>query len=277
MKPLQVGVAGWSLGQPTLAAVFDAAADLGIGVVQVGPIETDPLKTDGYVASFLASRAARPDIEVSALMLAWRGEDYSSIDTIHRTGGYGDPATAADRVERSCRGVELAARLGVPVVSTHVGFVPPESAGEPFARMVGYLRRIGERADACGVRFALETGQETAGELLSLLTAVDRPAVAVNFDPANMILYGRGEPLAALRLLGPHVVHVHAKDALWSPEPGRTWGREVPLGEGAVDVAAYVAHLREIGYGGPLVIEREAGEDRPADIAAGKRLLESLI
>jgi sugar phosphate isomerase/epimerase len=277
MNPLEVGVTSWSLKMPSLDAVFDKLEQMDLRVVQIGPVQTDPDGIDAYVRALRACRQAHPDVAVSALMVGWAGEDYSSIDAIHRTGGYGDPATAEDRVGRTLRALQVAADLQVPVLTTHIGFVPADTVGEPFARMVEHVRRIGDAAAASGVQFAMETGQETAEELLAFLGAVDRAAVKVNFDPANMILYGRGEPLAALRLLGPQVVHVHCKDALWSDRPGQTWGREVPLGKGSVDIPAYVAELKSLGYKGPLVIEREGGESRFEDIAAGKRLLESLV
>jgi sugar phosphate isomerase/epimerase len=107
----------------------------------------------------------------------------------------------------------------------------------------------------------LETGQETAEHLLEFLGLVDRSNLAVNFDPANMILYGTGDPIEALRLVGPHVRSVHCKDALWSDQPGVTWGREVPLGQGQVDMRLYLQTLHELGYSGPLTIEREIPQD----------------
>ena len=101
----------------------------------------------------------------------------------------------------------------------------------------------------------------------------------VNFDPANMILYGAGEPLTALELIGPYVHSVHCKDATWSDKPGETWGAEVPLGEGAVDMAAYLQTLDKIGYTGPLTIEREIPQEparQKAEIGKALELLKSL-
>ncbi|MFQ6048891.1 MAG: sugar phosphate isomerase/epimerase family protein, partial [Phycisphaerae bacterium] len=99
----------------------------------------------------------------------------------------------------------------------------------------------------------------------------------INFDPANMILYGVGEPAEAVGVLGERIVHVHCKDARWSQQPGKTWGQEVPLGQGQVDIARVISKLRAVGYAGPLVIEREAGADRIADIREAIELLQTLI
>src|SRR6185369_6189844 len=99
-----------------------------------------------------------------------------------------------------------------------------------------------------GQSLHLETGQEPADILLNFLQDVELDNLFVNFDPANMILYGVGEPLPALRTLGRYVRSVHCKDAKWSDRPGETWGKEVPLGAGAVDFPAYLRTLAEIGY-----------------------------
>jgi sugar phosphate isomerase/epimerase len=125
----------------------------------------------------------------------------------------------------------------------------------------------------------LETGQETAEALLQFIRDVDRNNLAINFDPANMILYGTGQPIQALRMVGKHVRSVHCKDALWSQTPGKTWGREVPLGDGQVDIAAYLSALKEIGYLGPLTIEREIPQEperQKAEIGHAQRLLTDL-
>ncbi len=107
----------------------------------------------------------------------------------------------------------------------------------------------------------LETGQETAAGLLQFLSDVDRPNLFVNFDPANMILYGTGEPIEALKKIGSRVRSVHCKDARWAATPGQEWGQEVALGEGEVGMRNYLLTLQEIGYLGPLTIEREIPQD----------------
>jgi sugar phosphate isomerase/epimerase len=118
-------------------------------------------------------------------------------------------------------------------------------------------------------------GQETAEELLAFIRAVDRPNLGINFDPANLILYGKDRPIEALESVKDHVVSCHCKDGVWPTEEGQL-GSEMPLGQGQVDVPAFVAKLKAIGYAGPLTIEREAGDDRIGDILRGKALLESL-
>ena len=115
------------------------------------------------------------------------------------------------------------------------------------------------------MRVALETGQEQADTLLGVLDELDRPDVGVNFDPANMVLYGMGDPVAALRRLAPRVAQCHIKDAV-ATETSGTWGAEVPVGEGNVNWPAFFVVLRDAGLICDLMIEREAGGDRPGDI-----------
>jgi len=111
----------------------------------------------------------------------------------------------------------------------------------------------------------METGQETAGCLRELLEELRHPALGVNFDPANMILYDKGDPVAAVRTLGPWIRHVHIKDAVRTKQPG-TWGAEVPWGDGEVGTTAFLDALKEVGFAGVLAIEREAGNNRLGDI-----------
>jgi sugar phosphate isomerase/epimerase len=112
----------------------------------------------------------------------------------------------------------------------------------------------------------METGQEPAGELLEFLRDLGAANVFINFDPANMILYGAGDPIEAVQTLGKHIRHVHIKDGTASARPGREWGEEVPFGTGQVGPEQFLAALKRIGYRGPLVIEREAGDQRAADV-----------
>jgi sugar phosphate isomerase/epimerase len=125
------------------------------------------------------------------------------------------------------------------------------------------------------IDLALETGQETADTLRSFLETLGCPNVSVNFDPANMLLYGKGDPIEAMRTLGPWIRQVHIKDAIRTKTPG-TWGEEVVAGTGEVDWKAFFSVLADIGYTGDLCIEREAGGQRVEDIATARKLVESI-
>ncbi|MEZ6089212.1 MAG: sugar phosphate isomerase/epimerase family protein [Pirellulaceae bacterium] len=169
--------------------------------------------------------------------------------------------------------------LGCKVVALHLGFVPHETSDPAYAGIVGVTQELCDHAANNGQNVHLETGQETADGLLQFLSSVQRDNLFVNFDPANMILYGTGEPIPALRKVGAFVRSVHCKDGTWSEKPGETWGAEVPLGDGDVDIRQYLQTLDQIGYSGPLTIEREIPsepERQLKEIGAAVELLNRL-
>jgi sugar phosphate isomerase/epimerase len=213
------------------------------------------------------------------LVGVYKGESYADIPAVRQTVGFIPVATREEREARSLAIIDLAAEMGIPGFGTHIGFVPEDTGSADYTAVLAMVRRIADHAAQRNITFALETGQETAQSLLEFLLAVDRPNVGVNFDPANMILYGTGDPIEALEIVGPHVITVHAKDGIWPPAgtPG-SLGTEVPLGEGKVDFPAFLSILRKFGYEGPLFIEREAKDPqvRLRDMARGKAFLTAL-
>ena len=156
---------------------------------------------------------------------------------------------------------DFARLLGVAAVGLHVGFVPHDKSDPLYPEVVGVTRQICDHCRGNGQRLHLETGQETAAGLLQFLADVQRDNLFVNFDPANMILYGTGEPIAALKQVGRFVRSVHCKDAKWAARPGQEWGCEVPLGQGDVGIENFLRTLDELGYTGPLTIEREIPQE----------------
>jgi L-ribulose-5-phosphate 3-epimerase len=215
-------------------------------------------------------------IKIVSGMFGTEGEDYSTPQTIQKTGGV-VPDETWDANQVIARGiVEAASSLGLDLVSFHAGFLPEDSNDPDYEKLVGRLRTIATMFGDAGIKLALETGQEEAGILAEFLKDLAAPNVGVNFDPANMILYDKGDPVDGLRTLLPYLQQVHVKDAIVTSEPG-TWGEEVVVGTGQVDWPAFLGVLVEAEYNGPMVIEREAGTDRVADILAAKRHLESLL
>ena len=156
--------------------------------------------------------------------------------------------------------------MGVPSFACHIGFVPEDTSSPDYVAVRGMVRRICDYAAKHKLTFALETGQEPADTLLRFIRDVGRDNLKINFDPANLILYGTGDPIAALDVLGSHVISVHCKDGNWPPKdkPGAL-GNEMPLGEGSVGMDRFVAKLKQVGYRGPLTIEREVALDQDMD------------
>src|SRR5262249_37636344 len=157
-------------------------------------------------------------------------------------------------------------------VATHIGFVPENSSHPDYIAVRDMVRRVCDYAAARNQTFALETGQEPAATLLHFFKDVGRPNLRINFDPANMILYGTGDPIEALGVLGDHVVSVHCKDGEWPPKDDpKALGEEKPLGQGAVGMERFILKLKSIGYRNPLNIEREGVEhaEKLRDIKMG--------
>jgi sugar phosphate isomerase/epimerase len=212
-------------------------------------------------------------------------------------GGHGfqDPTENPAKIEKSKAIVDLAVDLGTRVVTTHIGVVPGEKTDPTYAVMRDACRELGAYAGERDVTFAIETGPETAAVLRGFLEDVDRSGLGVNLDPANLVMVTGEDPAAATRTLGPWIVHTHAKDGVQhrACEPSKVYAgfaeggvdglpmgeifQELPLGEGDVPWAEYLAALEAIGYDGFLTIEREVGDDPERDIAAAVRFLRQTL
>jgi sugar phosphate isomerase/epimerase len=198
---------------------------------------------------------------------------------VQRTVGFVPGATRAQREGRTCVVSDFAATLGAPGIATHIGCVPDDPNDPDYVAVRDLVRRVCDDAAEWNQTFALETGQESARVLLEFIQDVDRPNLRINFDPANMILYGTGDPIEALDVLGPLVISVHAKDGNWPPKgvPGAL-GTEQRFGKGAVGAARFIDKLKQIGYDGTLNVEREIEDQkqRLEDIRDAVAILESL-
>src|SRR5690606_25599782 len=170
----------------------------------------------------------------------------------------------------------IAERLQIDLVTFHAGFLPEDARDPERAVMLDRIRKIAGIFRDRGVAVALETGQESAETLIGVLEALDDTGIGVNFDPANMILYGTGDPVAGIRALAPWVRQVHIKDASPAPQPG-VWGTERVVGEGAVPWESFLTVVRDKCTGVALVIEPESGETRVTDVKVARACLERLI
>ena len=260
-----------------LGVRLDVAKELSIPTVQLHAPEP-ATRTDVHAARFLAELAAA-DIVLTCVFAGFEGESYASIPEAARTVGLVPRALREARAAELCAISDFAEELRSPAVGLHVGFVPEDRTGEDYKDLVTVVGRCCDHAAENGQTINLETGQETASHLLDFLSDVNRENLGVNFDPANLLMYGTDDPLPALRQVADFVNSVHCKDARRAPEAlrGKEWGEEVPLGEGEVGMTDYLRTLHEIGYRGPLTIEREIPEDRArqkADVATALRVLE---
>ena len=261
LEELEVGLMFWGDTEPL--KMIRAVKSLGIRCGHLGFTGAVPLAGLGAVYK---QALADEGFAVTAVFAAYDGESYADAPTVEKTVGFIPAATRAEREARTYEVIDQTAAMGVPIFACHVGFVPEDHAHPNYAPVRDLVRRICDYAAKHGITFALETGQEPAASLLHFLEDVDRPNLKLNFDPANLILYGTSEPIAALELVGKHVVSVHAKDGNW-PDPAKpgTLGTEMPLGQGSVGMANFVNTLKKVGYTGPLTIEREVALDQDMD------------
>jgi sugar phosphate isomerase/epimerase len=277
MQPLsdmEIGVMFWAGRDP-----YETVRELkswGVRCGQMGVPGDLPL--EGAAARW-EQVLADENFTVVTVFAAYKGESYADIPTVQQTVGFVPPSTRDERELRTLAVSDFAAELGVASIATHIGFVPENRSSEDYIAVHEMVRRVCDHAARHGQTFALETGQEAAPVLLEFLLSAKRANLGINFDPANMILYGTGDPIAALDMLGPHVLTVHCKDGDWplKDSPGAL-GEEQPLGQGSVGMERFIAKLKEIGYRGPLTIEREASDParRQRDIAMGAELLRRL-
>lgn len=211
------------------------------------------------------------DWKISCTMVGFPQESYKTLESIRNTGGIMPDDCWETNRQRVIDAIDMTVELGVEFLSFHFGFF---SYNEP--QQVEKLKaRVCELADIAkekGIVLLMETGQETDADLKKLMEEIQHPAVAINFDPANMILYDNADPVEAVKMLMPWIKHVHIKDALRTEKPG-TWGKEVPWGSGQVDSTKFLTALKDAGYNGALAIEREAGETRVADISTAIEIL----
>ena len=206
-------------------------------------------------------------VNITATGLWFAGEDYSSISLARRTGGFTPDEFWPARKDLAIRAGKLTAELGAKFLEFHIGFV----AGSNDPAYAVLLERVCEVATSfaeVGVHLLIETGPEPASALLQFLNDLNCQNVGVNYDPANMILYGSGDPIASIPILSRHIKHVHVKDAIDSEKPRMEWGKEVRFGSGDVDPLLFLDELEEVGYAGVLCIERQTGANPIADIRA---------
>jgi len=268
----RLAVCSWSLRPASPAELLGACECTGISRLQLA---LDPLRESPAVWGDFAAQARARGVTVASGMFGTVGEDYSTLETIKRTGGVVPDATWEQNWRNIQAVADLAVGLGLRLVTFHAGFLPHEESDPSFAKLLGRIEQIAALFAARGLELGFETGQETADTLAAFLRRLGRPNVGVNFDPANMLLYDKGDPISALRTLGPWLKQCHLKDARRTRVPG-TWGEEVVVGTGEVNWPEFLRTLDALGYRGDLCIEREAGETRAADIRAARLHLETL-
>ena len=269
----RLAVCSWSL-QPTHA--HHLADQLLLIEVPRVQIALDPLRDDPPAWTDLESRFRKDNVSIVSGMFGTVGEDYTTLESIRRTGGLVPDPTWEQNWENIRATADLASRLKLNLVTFHAGFLPRDPAGIEGRKLLDRVARVADLFADRNIDLALETGQEDAETLRRFLDQLNRPNVGVNFDPANMILYDKGDPIPALRTLAPFLKQCHVKDARRTRKPG-AWGEEVVVGTGEVAWGEFCACLNEIQFEGSCCIEREAGDERGQDILAARKYLETIL
>jgi L-ribulose-5-phosphate 3-epimerase len=274
LRDLEVGAMFWAGADPV--ETIREVKTLGVTCGQLG-IPGD-MALEGVEDAWI--KALRDeDFTIVTVFCSYVGESYKDVPTVQSTVGFIPPDTRTEREQRTKDVSHFAAALGVNSIACHIGFVPEDPEHPDYVAVRDMVRRICDHAALHGQTFALETGQEPADVLLQFLKAVNRPNLGINFDPANLIMYGTGDPILAVEVLHEHLLSVHCKDGVWPPKmPAGALGTETPLGEGAVGMDKFIAKLKQLGYKGTLNVEHEIDdrEQKMVDMRKGVELLNRL-
>ena len=269
-KPLRLGLI-IGIGKDPDAAMAKVRA-LGLPTSQVF---VDDFEMD--LVGRLRQALEKHQIEATSLVVGGPGKEVWDFYEGPLTIGLVPPETRAARIAHLKKASDFAKQCGIPAVQTHCGFIPENPNDPLYKEAVAAMHEVAEYCQRNGQNFRYETGQETPITLVRAIRDVGLDNQGVNFDLANLILYGKGNPVDAIETLAPYIQGIHAKDGVWPTNP-RQLGEEVPIGRGKVDFPRLMARLKELKYGGAVTIEREiSGPRQLEDVRAEKTYLESLI
>ena len=256
-------------------AKFKKAADLGFKSCQIN-CWNHKIMGDELAANIKAA-SEKYGVEISSAWIGWSGPAVWNFIEGPTTLGIVPREHREARVEELIHGADFAKKVGVGQVITHFGFLPEAPSDPEYPLILEAIKKIAEHCKKNGQKLLFETGQETPITLLRVIEDTGFDNLGINLDPANLLMYGKANPVDAIGVFGKYVCDVHAKDGKY-PTEGRNLGPETALGEGDVNFPALVKALREAGYDGPLTIEREIeGEEQTRDIILAKKMLEDII
>ena len=274
IKPMDVGL---------LIAPFGAPEERFRRVRELG-FDNCFLSLDGYIGGFTPAVVnqfrdliAKYDLAVTAVEVVGPGKLEWNFTEGPSTIGLVPPGTRAARIDALRQVSGFAKQLGILQVQTHCGFIPEDPADPLYPQAVEAIREVASICQGNGQHFLMETGQETPTTMSRMLRDVAMPNLAVGLDTANLILYGKANPLDAVDILGPHVRSIHAKDGRWPTDPSKL-GEEVLIGKGLVNFKEVFTKLHRLGYAGAVTIEREtSGPQQIEDVRQEKVYLEDIL
>jgi len=269
-KPLRLGLIVGIDNDPESA--IKKVHDLGVPTCQVS------VGTFGLdLVNRLRSALDLYKIEATSLVIGFPGPEVYDFYQGPETIGLVPWRWREARIEASKKASDFAKQCGIPAIQGHCGFIPENPNDGLYKETVNAIREVASYAKQNGQSFRYETGQETPITMLRAIQDVGLDNQGVNFDCANLIMYGKANPVDALDVIGKYVQGVHAKDGLWPANP-KELGEEVPIGKGKVDFPRVIEKLRALNYTGTITIEREiSGPQQMEDIRKEKEYLEQLI
>ncbi len=272
---MKLGVCLMYTGNESVEARFIRTSEMGFRYIQF--ICWKPELFTKENAEYIIELCRKYDIAISAFWCGWTGPKKWNFTEGPTTLGLVAGKYRRTRIKELCLGADFAEWLGVTDIVTHMGFIPENPSDKNFIPTCNAIKKVAEYMKEKGQNLLFESGQETPTAMLRCFETVNTGNLYVNLDTANLILYGKANPVDALDVIGTYVRNVHAKDGFY-PTNGEKLGREVRLGDGKVDFPRFIARLKELGYDSHITIEREVGEGQARiDIAYAKEFLESLI
>lgn len=269
-KPLRLGLI-IGIGKDPDAAMAKVR-DLGLPTSQVSVGEFEP-----ELVGKLRQALEKHQIEATSLVVGGPGKEVWDFYQGPLTIGLVPRDTRAERIAHIKKASDFAKQCGIQAVQTHCGFIPENPNDPVYKETIAAMKEVVSYCKNNGQNFRYETGQETPITLVRAIQDVGLDNQGVNFDLANLILYGKANPVDAIELLGPYVQGIHAKDGLFPTNP-RDLGKEVPIGKGKVDFPRIIERLKQLNYQGAVTIEREiSGPQQTADVREAKAYLEKLI
>ncbi len=257
-----------------MVSEFKKIEDMGIPTCQVSGTAED-IVLRGKLDN-VADAMSKTSVEVSSVFVAFEGQTYNTR-TGPDTDGLIPEKFREQRTELTIKSAEKIKELGVVNVTSHVGFIPDDEQDPLYIKFLDAMKRIAIALKENGQNYCFETGQELPSTLKRTIDHVGMDNLFINLDPANLILYGKADPLDAVAIFGPLVRGFHAKDGLW-PNRDEDLGIEVKLGEGRVNFPLLMRRLKACGFTGPVTIEREiSGPQQIEDIKHAMKFLEPLL
>ncbi|NLN41052.1 MAG: sugar phosphate isomerase/epimerase [Clostridiales bacterium] len=249
--------------------------DLGLNACQLNGWNSEYFTEEN--AKKIKTMIAEHDIRISSLWVGWPGPRIWDFIDGPSTLGLVPKEFRFERMEALKKGADFAKLIGITDITTHVGFIPENPSTTEYMETVMIIRDVAQYCKKLGLYFNFETGQETPITLLRTIQDIGLDNLGINLDPANLLMYGKGNPQDAVDMYGDYIRGVHVKDGLY-PTDGRRLGKETPVGEGMVDFPVLIQKLKEHNYNGALIIEREiSGPQQKEDILKAKALLEDIL